>query len=329
MGERQESGALPLQDSASRLAGWTFPAPVAGEDAADDRVENAGDGAGNGDEWEGGEMLSGEDDAKTGVLHADFDGDGPTGDGRQSENFGEAVAGGKTEEMKASNRAEQGEPTLANDVTLLADDAGTNHHDEDDREEGRGRGHLAGQPWKPTVERDSEGDGNDDNLKGGHDQARGIDWNAGACVGESEEWGEKDSGQGRTYGHGHGERDIATGEKGYDVGRGASGTAGDQDQTGGEIVRQLKELGDGPCDERHEGELPSEPANDGPWHVAERHEIRDLEGDAHPEHDESEAPDDPWSAEPCEEGGLKKREQTASRHPKRKSVDEPRERSMH
>lgn len=120
-----------------------YPFPTqeeGGEDGATDAVPGAGDGAGEHGEGLCGEEGAGEDGGKTGILHADFDGDGTLlggiEPGEDTDSVAQQVAEGVVAEDDGEGPQEERETTGYEIIVNRRDDSAHDAGQADDAQSG-------------------------------------------------------------------------------------------------------------------------------------------------------------------------------------------------
>lgn len=214
---------------------FRITAPISGEDAAENAVDNGGDGAGCG--CVGSEdsfVASGEMCPQAAILHADLNGDGAARGGIVSEGSGEEIAEAKGGGVEENDGYEQEVAFLAYDGSFLFHDGGDNEDDDKDGDKGAGGLHAGDGAGEGLLEAKAK-EYREDDDGGVENEFPEVNGDKLAGIKLGEKWGHGDGGECGAHGHGHRESKIGAGEIGDEIGRSAAWAAGDEDEAGGEL----------------------------------------------------------------------------------------------
>ena len=213
----------PLRRSACRVTHGTGP-PDPRHHAADERMEEARDGARNRDQ-RAREVLAGENHPEAGVLHADLDGNGPRGRNAARHETGEGVAEEETSGVEQEHRDDQQVARLEDDRPARADDGSHDQRDQHHRGE-RAVGEDRPGETRGVAPQDETGrDGQDHHLHGAEQQPRRRDVDAATRQHGGQRRGHQDGETGRNRRHGYRQRHVGEGQIRDDVRSHPAGTA--------------------------------------------------------------------------------------------------------
>ena len=145
-----------LSSGTCMAAGFSRPqAPESGEETADDRVYDRGNGAGYGGDRVG-EVRTCQHGGQSGVLHADLDRDRTADYIIESEQAGKGVTRGKGRTVQHEDSTQQGQAGLTYGSGIGPDDARANQGNDRDSDQGSDRKDEADRPGEEVVEADTE-----------------------------------------------------------------------------------------------------------------------------------------------------------------------------
>jgi hypothetical protein len=126
----------------------------------------------------------------------------------------------------------------------------------------------------------------EDRLGDVQDHARGVDLKVGTGEEQDQQGGDDRGDEGRDGSDGHGKGNVALGQEGHHVGRGAGRRATHQDQAYGQFRFQVQGDGDQPARPGHDHVVRHDSQGHRPRALCHSSEVRRGQREAHAEHDD-------------------------------------------
>ena len=231
--------------------------------------------------------------------------------------------------MEKENGEKEHRAVGENSFRILCHDRADDETDDHHGKKRTGRQNQGREARRLVVQKQSEQHRREDDLRGGEENARGIDRHVSTGQPLREQGSHDHRGERRAHGHDHGQRHIGPREVSHHVRGRAARTAGHEDESHREGRRQGEEFGHAPTEQGHDGVLRGEAERHRARHAQHRGKILHAQGQSHSEHDHGESPDDPRAREPGKKWRVPEREQCGAEHPRGEPIGGFEEQAAH
>ena len=233
------------------------------------------------------QVGQGQGDSEPGVLHADFDGDGPAAGLIQFQDPGAPIPQEQAEGVVQNDCQNHRKCCFSQAVGIECHHSGYDDDNGGDRDQRKGLCSPLDDHGKESADQQSQKDRENHHLQDGQDHRSKVHRQPGTGQGPEEERGDQGGQQGGDTGQGDRQGNIPLGQIDDHIGGGPAGASSHQDHSGGQFRGQSQGSGDDPGSGGHDDELEANSCQHRSGSLEDQPEILSFQGESHSEHDDS------------------------------------------